>query len=679
MYFVLGLTTDFEISAPDRTENLVLGKMFVVLSRGAAFPIVPHSGIYYNDMRYVSSYSLRLDGKLLTPIDTRKNGKSLNYDYDNDITRTISLHYGAFEDRIHVTSKGQLECEITPDFSDIFHVRETARGNSPESRFNYEHRSVIHMKNDSTEIDCITPVGATIYKMYLDSKSSIARIDDNNRIVLTKKEESTNLKILMYIASSPQTSPQSPNLYDSIFPALECDDLLFQSLYEDSVTNLVNALDDPSSGSYFPLGAVPWYHAIFGRDAAITSLHSVLFCPQIIESTIRTLGQLIGKRYNANTEEEPGKIIHEKRFGMTSGKDPQLQGYYGSIDATPLYALAYAELATLNPSSRVLGEYQGAFEQSIKFIESKIQISGFLGYSAGKMLRNQGWKDSEDSVFHYDGSTPTHPLYLIEVQAYAAAALCAASKIRHDQEKKLEELSSGIARGIEQKFYSEELGYYGEAIDGQDRLTRIVTSNPSHMLWMKTTRDDERASRIAKVLVDTDLLNSGYGVKTLSFKEAKHDPRSYHNGSVWPHDTMIAIRGLANYRLTDEFSILLSQLLEAHSSIGLTGLPELFSGERRVPGQKKIEALGGFPIPWCDSGILGIIHSMLGITVENNDCEITLRLNPILPNWMNRMSLKGLYLFGGRANVAMKREGKRIDTKVSFSKEPKEKVKLEIA
>jgi len=669
---------DYQIVTADKNETLVLGKLFVIFFKGEAGPGVPYTGVYFNDMRYIDFYALRHNDSLTSPSKVEKSGSYLKYHYANtegNTTRTVRLFYDGIEEEIWSDSPQKIHLEIKPTFSDIFYVRELVSGNGNEKRWEFKHETNFKNAKNSCEIDCET-ARESLLKVFVHS-GGITR--KRGKLLVTPKKKHS--KIWIGINKRRVTRNFRPtSLYQS-FPNVSCDNSLFSSLYSNSVVNLSNTLDAPNNNSFFPLGAVPWFHAIFGRDSTITALHSLLFKPQIARSTIVTLGNLIGKKFDKTTEEEPGKIIHEKRFGIVSGRTPPLSGYYGSIDATPLYVLTYTEYVKLHPEDKFITSFQGTALKALRWIRNKIANEDLLGYTGRTMLSNQGWKDSRDSVSHSDGSLPPHPLYLVEVQGYAAKALEQGSVIAQDdlEKEEMKSLSKKLIESIEKRYWSNKTRYFGEAIDGKGRLTEIITSNPSHLLWMRVLKKED-ARKIAKVLVDITQLNSGYGIKTLSYDEIRHDPLSYHNGSVWPHDNMIALCGLANYGLASEFSLLLSELLGAYDAMSVKGLPELFSGER-AESIKRLDPMGGFPVPWSDAGICGIVNSMLGLRIEpaNEEDRTSLTLSPMIPPWLNNLSVTGLCIMGGKMNVRVRRQGERIDVNYSFPIEPRKNVKVEIS
>ena len=668
---------DYQLVAADRNETLGLGKLFVIFFMGEAGPGVPYTGVYFNDMRYIDFYALRHNDSLTSPSKVEKSGSYLKYRYANtegNTTRTVRLFYDGIEEEIWSDSPQEVRLEIKPTFSDIFYVRELVSGSGDEKRWDFKQKTNFKNAKNLCQIDCETARGS-LFKIFVHS-GGITR-KEGKLLVAPKKKHS---KIWISINKRKVTRNFGPTSVYESFPNVNSDNSLLSSLYSDSVVNLSNTLDAPNENSFFPLGAVPWYHTIFGRDSTITALHSLLFNPRIARSTIVTLGNLIGKKFDKATEEEPGKIIHEKRFGIVSGRKPPLSGYYGSIDATPLYVLTYVEYMKHHPEDKTIASFQGTVLRALRWIRNNIANEGLLGYADGTMLSNQGWKDSPDSVSHSDGSLPPHPLYLIEVQGYAARALEQGSVIAQNELEKeeMKSLSKKLIESIERRYWSSKTRYFGEAIDGKGRLTEIVTSNPSHLLWMRVLKKEE-ARKIAKVLTDRTLLNSGYGIKTLSYNEVRHDPVSYHNGSVWPHDNMIALSGLANYGLVDDFSLLLSELLGAYEAMSLRGLPELFSGER-AESIKRLDPMGGFPIPWSDAGICGIIHSMLGLQIEraNEEDRTSLMLSPMIPPWLRNLSVNGLYVIGGKMNIQLRRRGERMDVNYSFPSEPRKSVKVEI-
>lgn len=323
----------------------------------------------------------------------------------------------------------------------------------------------------------------------------------------------------------------------------------------------------------FPLGGIPWFNCVFGRDSIVTAMQTLAFIPSIAESVIKRLAELIGRSRDEEREEEPGKIIHERREGEVSGSVLPFRRYYGTIDATPLYLMLVARYAKQSGVDSIK-PFKDGIELALRWLLDKLNKDelGLLGYSGG-VLSNQGWKDSWDSVFDSSGELLGYPRYLIEVQGYVFEALS-----RMDEVFPGQGLGS-IANRVRDKiglFWSSELGFFAEAIDGGGRLADVYTSNPGHLLWTHAINSVD-ARKAAEVLMG-DRLFTGYGIKTLGFGEPRHDPTSYHNGSIWPHDNSIILKGLADYGLCEEFSAGSKAMLNAFKQLGLPGLPELYTG-----------------------------------------------------------------------------------------------------
>src|SRR5579875_149796 len=659
---------DYQIVSADRTESLVLGKLFVILFMGEAGEGIPYTGVYYSDNRYIDYYALKYKNSIISPQTVERSNRQIKYEYvtvDGKITRTTSLFYEGIEEKIQGPHAENMHFELHPDYRDIFYVRSFLTGSSEANRWLKRLSPRFNVKRQSVEIQFDG------YRRMVFEAKEIQRKKDK---ILLKAGKDLSLIRMLFKRVSPRRS--TPNFVYKAFPKIKTDDRRFESLYDQSITNLSNTLESPFDGSFFPLSAIPWFHTVFGRDSTITSIHSMMFNPLIAKSTIVKLGELIGRKHDLVTEEEPGKIIHEKRFGEVSGRDRVLSGYYGSVDATPLYVLTYLGYLKYHPQDDSVKKFEGEVLQALRWIKKRVKSDGLLGYSGKSMLSNQAWKDSWDSVSHKDGSIPPHPLFLIEVQGYAAKALEGGAELLDDKQeiRELIHLAEHLYRSIKGMYWSQKISYFGEAIDGEGRLTEILTSNPGHLLWMNAITNGS-AEKVAQLLVDRSKLNSGYGVKTLAYGEVRHNPLAYHNGSVWPHDNMIILSGLARYNLREEFSELLLELLDAYSELGLTGLPELFSGERREK-VRKIVPMGGFPIAWCDAGILGILHSMLGLDVQHGD-PYKVTVSPILPEWMNELAIKGLHILGGRLDVQVKRVGGKIKTDCNFTVEPNSPFRLE--
>jgi glycogen debranching enzyme len=369
---------------------------------------------------------------------------------------------------------------------------------------------------------------------------------------------------------------------------------------------------------------------------------------------------------------EPGKILHEVRYGeMAQLGEVPFRRYYGSIDSTPLFLMlagAYlgrtgdvATLETLWPN------IQAAVEWMVSYGDR--DGDGFIEYGrrAAEGLINQGWKDSQDSVFHADGALAEGPIAICEVQAYGYAARQAAADIAERLGRA--QIAADLRRSAEQlkhhfdaAFWDAELGTYVLALDGAKRPCRVRTSNAGHVLLCGLALP-QRAPILAKQLLSTAFF-SGWGVRTLASSEVRYNPMSYHNGSVWPHDNALIAAGLARYGFTTEASRIFEGLFAAASHIDLQQLPELFCGFVRQRGRgPTFYPVACSPQAWAAAAPLSLLQSCLGLSFR--PAENTVRFDhPVLPPFLDEVILKGLAVTKGRLDVAIRRNNGEIAVSV---------------
>lgn len=348
-------------------------------------------------------------------------------------------------------------------------------------------------------------------------------------------------------------------------------------------------ISDPSHPEDDVVAAgAPWFMALFGRDSILTSWMMLPFAPHLALGTLRTLARLQGTREAAMTEEQPGRILHEVRLGadvsLALGGD---RVYYGSIDSTPLFVMLVGQALRWGVPLSEIAPLKPAVDRAIEWIEryGDRDGDGFVEYrrSTDRGLLNQGWKDSSDSIAHRDGRDAEAPIALAEVQGYCYAAYLAAAELADAFDDagagaRLRERAAALKRRFHEAFWIADEGFYALALDGEKRPLRIVTSNIGHCLWSGIVAD-EVADTVVDRLLAPDMF-SGFGIRTLSSQSLRYNPASYHNGSVWPHDTVIAASGMARYGRRDAAERAVSGLLDALDAFG-GRLPELFCGFAR--------------------------------------------------------------------------------------------------
>lgn len=409
-----------------------------------------------------------------------------------------------------------------------------------------------------------------------------------------------------------------------------------------------------------PDAGIPWYAVPFGRDAILTALQTLIYNPSIAEGTLRYLAAHQGRVCDPVREEEPGKIMHEIRRGELAalGEIPHTP-YYGTADATPLFVVLFCEAMAWTGDERFYADILPAALAALDWVDAygDRDGDGYVEYAAsgpGGVI-NQGWKDSPTSVLHEDGSPTPQPIALVEVQAYVYAAKVgmAGLLLRHGDERgaaRLEREAAALKAHFNRDFWIEDEAFYATALDGDKRQVRMVTSNAGHTLWAGIC-DEEKATLVADRLMEPDMF-SGWGIRTLSSRSAHYNPMSYHNGSVWPHDTALIALGLRRVGCHAEALQLVDALLEAGFRFPDARLPELFSGfprDRRFNSSPAAVLRSCSPQAWAAGAVFLLLQTLL--YPEPDAATGTLRTEPLLCDLFGRISLCGLRIGEQRVDV----------------------------
>jgi glycogen debranching enzyme len=408
--------------------------------------------------------------------------------------------------------------------------------------------------------------------------------------------------------------------------------------------------------------------APFGRDSLITALQHLPFDQELARGTLRFLAAHQGRQDDAFTDQQPGKILHEYRRGeMAACREIVFVPYYGSVDATPLFLMLATEYLRWT-GDRALGEeLWPAIESALGWLGFGPDGEGapespYVSYEArsARGLVNQGWKDSHDAIMHDDGTAATGPIALVEVQGYKFAALRGAGEIaemlgRADVAGRLRAAADALRERFARDYWMADRDFPALALDGDGAACRVISSNPAHCLWTGLA-PGEYGARIASRLMAPDVF-SGWGVRTLGARERRFNPMSYHNGSVWPHDTAIAAAGLRRYGFTEPFMALATALFDAARSCDGWRLPELFCGFPRVGGYGPTPyPVACSPQAWAAGVVSQLLAEMLGLYPEAGQNRLTF-VRPVLPEWLPRVELKGLRIARSRLDVVVRRDG----------------------
>ncbi|MCC8961981.1 amylo-alpha-1,6-glucosidase [Bradyrhizobium sp. Pear76] len=453
--------------------------------------------------------------------------------------------------------------------------------------------------------------------------------------------------------------------------SIETSNNIFNEVLCQAMADLNMLMTETPQGRY-PYAGIPWYSTTFGRDGLITALQMLWVDPRIAKGVLKRLALFQAKAVDPLADAAPGKILHEMRGGeMAALREVPFAHYYGSVDSTPLFVLLAGLYLERTGDVETLRELWPAVEAGLQWIDGPgdPDRDGFVEYqrATDEGLRNQGWKDSFDAIFHADGTLAEGNIALAEVQGYVFAGKQLAARAARtlgfaDKAAKLDAEAERLRERFEEAFWCEELGTYALALDGTKRPCKVRTSNAGQTLFSGMVRED-RARRVAADLMSQKFF-SGWGIRTVAAGEARYNPMSYHDGSIWPHDNALIALGFARYGLKHSVAHLFKGLFDAASYMELRRLPELFCGFRRERRRGPVlYPVACAPQAWASATPFTLLEAALGLEFDTTRGEIRLR-DPRLPEFLNDVVLRDLRLGASSVDLRLRRHGDEVSLEV---------------
>ena len=653
-------------------------------------------GLYHRDTRFLSHFLMRLSGRepvLLSSSSQRSYMAFVDltnldlYEGEEPVVRQQTLNIrriraidGRLFERVRVKNYNphpvavDVEFSFGADFADIFEVRgmarettgdfEPPRAEGREVEFAYRGRDGVRRV---TRIEFGSDPARLVVAGDLVQAAFHLRLGAYQTRLVTMTVE----PIVDGDAPPPREFDgavhglrRSYEEWERESTLVVTDNELFNELLERGLRDL-RALYTRTDGGGILAAGIPWYVTAFGRDALIASHQMLTVNPRLARDALRYLTAHQGTERDDRRDEEPGKIMHELRQGELAGAGlvPHTP-YYGSVDATPWFLILFAQYFRWTGDREGVRELLPAAEAALAWIDrdGDLDGDGFVEYRTRSPIgiRNQGWKDSSDSVAHADGTLAEPPIALVEVQAYVHLAKLRMADVFEalgDPERAnlLRKEAAILRQRFNEAFWMEDEKYFAAALDGEKRQVRSIVSNPGHGLYCDIV-DADKAEHLARRLLAPDMF-SGWGVRTMSKSAVSYNPMSYHNGSVWPHDNALIAAGLKRYGFVRATNRVATALFDAAIGADYMRLPELFCGfTRRSPNRPVSYPIACSPQAWAAGSPFLILQGMLGISARAHENLLTVN-KPQLPVWLNTVELRGLRVGHSRITLLFRREG----------------------
>jgi glycogen debranching enzyme len=661
--------------------SILDGSTFIVSDHRGDIEAAPDQpqGLFYSDTRFLSRWLLTVNGAPLDVLSTDETAYSAaqfflfpptGTIYENPTLSVIRKRMvgDGFHEDVAVLNHGkkpvdvELRLEAGCDFADLFEVKDALGKKGELYRSAEADKLVLGYRRDKfvreTHVASSQPVEISedglLFKLRVEPQSEWS----------TCLEVSVVIDQPIKIKYGHGEDHPKPNMRLSLeewlqrAPSLDSDDDELAHVYRKSLTDLaaLRFYSQLYPELSLPAAGMPWFMTVFGRDSLITSYQALPFTPELARTSLLVLGARQGKRVDPFRDEEPGKILHEIRFGeLTAFGERPHSPYYGTADATPLYPVLLDEYERWTGDAEFVRELEAPARAALEWIDrhGDRDGDGYVEYERAQEsgLENQCWKDSWNSILFRDGSLARLPRATCEIQGYVYDAKRRGARLArefwNDPElaDRLEREATELKDRFNRDFWMPEREFFAVALDGDKRQADSITSNPGHLLWSGIA-DEDKARLVVRRLMD-DSMFSGWGIRTMAVGEGAYNPIEYHCGTVWPHDNSMIAAGLARYGYREEAARVAKGILEAARFFDYR-LPEAFAGYPRSRTSFPVEyPTASSPQAWATGTPLLFLRTILGLEPLGEKLVV----DPRLPEGIEHVELRGIPGRWGRADA----------------------------